>query len=124
MTNKQIVGLAKGSFIKNDIDYRKVKSIAKLLKRSELKKYIKSLKSIERKHTIYLSLPIGNKEKISKDALDYLRKLFPEKNVEYIFDSSLMAGVKILNNDLTYDFNIKNAFKDLVSHIKQVNYDQ
>lgn len=124
MTNKQIVSLARGSFIKNDIDYRKVKSIAKLLKRSELKKYIKTLKSIERKHTIYLSLPIGNKDKISKDALDYLRKLFPEKNVEYIFDSSLMAGVKILNNDLTYDFNIKNAFKDLVSHIKQVNYDR
>lgn len=123
MTNKQIAILAKKSFTKNNIDYKKVKSIARLLKRSELKKYVKILKSIEKKNTVYFSLPVGNRDKISKDTLEYLKRLFPQKNIEYVFDPSLMAGIKILDNDLVYDFSIKNTFKDLISHIKQVNYD-
>lgn len=123
MTNKQIAILAKRSFTKNNIDYKKVKSITRLLKRSELKKYIKILKSIEKKNTVYFSLPVESRDKISKDTLEYLKRLFPQKNIEYIFDPSLMAGIKILDNDLVYDFSIKNTFKDLISHIKQVNYD-
>ncbi|MCL4418554.1 F0F1 ATP synthase subunit delta [Patescibacteria group bacterium] len=123
MTYKQIVILAKRSFTKNNIDYKKVKSITRLLKRSELKKYIKILKSIEKKNTVYFSLPVESKDKISKDTLEYLKKIFPQKNIEYVFDPSLMAGIRILDNDLVYDFSIKNSLKNLVSHIKQLDYD-
>ena len=58
---------------------------------------------------------IGLKTNLSKE----LKKLFPDKNIKFFEDKSLIAGLKLIDNDNIYDFSLKNTFKNLVSYINQ-----
>jgi F0F1-type ATP synthase delta subunit len=116
MTNKQIKQLAQVSYTSGHLDVKKVNRITKLLNRHELKTYLKYLKAFEKAKNVEINLTdIGLKTNLSKE----LRKLFPDKNVNFIEDPSLIAGLKIVDNDNIYDFSLKNTFKNLVSYINQ-----
>jgi len=39
--------------------------------------------------------------------------------IEFLEDKSLIAGIKLIDNDNIYDFNLKNTFENLVSYINQ-----
>ena len=123
MNYKTIKKLAAQSFSGNFLDLKKVNLIAKHLKRSNMKKYIKVLKLIERKNTIYLVLP---NEKI-KAGVDYvielLKKMYPAKKIEFLYDDSLIAGIKIINDDLIYEHSVGNTINNLIAYLKQENYD-
>jgi len=123
MIYKNAKKLALQSFDNNILNQKKVNLIEGKLKSSDMKKYIKALKLIERKNTIYLVLP---NEKI-KNGVDYaiesLKKMYPGKKIEYLYDKSLMAGIKIINDDLIYEYNIGNTINNIFLHLNQKNYD-
>ncbi len=123
MTDKKIKVLAKESFFKNSLNQKKVKLIVKSLKRSELKEYIKALKLIEAKNTVFLTLSQRTKAEITEDILKNLKSQFPSKKIELVFDPTLIAGIKIVSDDLIYDFNVKNTLEEILSHIKEEDYD-
>jgi F0F1-type ATP synthase delta subunit len=47
------------------------------------------------------------------------KRIFPDKRLEFSEDKSLIAGLKLIDNDIIYDFNLKNTFENLVSYINQ-----
>ena len=110
MNIKKIAAL---SFTKNDLDPEKVNLIKEYLKRKELKEYIKELSRIINKKTVVVisALPIDeqSRKKISS--------IFYDKKIEYDIDHSLVMGIKIIENDNIYEFNLKKTLEDISSHV-------
>lgn len=116
MTRKQIKNLANLSYNKNNLSKNIVNKIVKLLSRLELKQYIKAIKNIENNKTItIITSDIKNITNIEKD----VEKLFLNKKIIVKEDKSIISGIRIINKDTIYDFNLKNNLENLVSYINQ-----
>jgi F0F1-type ATP synthase delta subunit len=116
MTKKQIKNLVTASYTRETLDSKKVSRIVKILTRLELKEYIKEIRNRETSKTLFVFVPsISAKEYLKKT----FKRLFPEKTVEFKEDQSLIAGMRIVNNDNVYDFNLRNNLENLVSYINQ-----
>ena len=110
MNKKKIKELVLASY---KIDEEKIKKIAPLLNRSDLKKYIGGLKTMESKKNVIVTTPFTNVKQ------EMLENLFPNKRIVYKKDPSLIVGLKIQDDDIVYDFNLKNTLNNLISYIKQ-----
>lgn len=117
MTKDQIKLLAKGSYIKDNLDHNKVNKIFKLLNRNDLKLFIKALKNEEKKNTVTIILP---DIKLSKriELEEMFKTKFANKKIIYKTDPSLIVGIKIIDNDTIYEYNLKNTLENLRSYIK------
>ena len=115
MTKKQIKDLALQSYSGDNLDQKKVTRVAKILKRSDLKAYIKALKNIEKEKTVTVVLPQIKLN--TKDLYKQFEEAFPKKRINYQVDKDLLVGVRIINNDLIYDLNLRNTLKQLNSYI-------
>lgn len=114
MTSKLIKKLVLSSYTKNKLDDKKVFKIAGSLKRSELKQYIKGIKNSENSRTVTILTP---QSPIREDFLKRVKNMFPDKQIVVKKDDSLIAGIKIIDNDTIYDFNMQNMLENLVSYI-------
>lgn len=116
MTTKQIKKLAVISYTGKSLDIKKVIRITKLLNRAQLKRYVQFLKSLEQTKTVRVIMSkFDAKSSLTKE----LKKVFPDKQFQFSEDKSLIAGLKLIDNDNVYDFNLKNTFENLVSYINQ-----
>lgn len=116
MTKKIIKKLAVESYTKESLDSKKVDRIVKQLGKSDLKLYIKAIKNYESNKTVILLLPsISDKTSLIKE----VKKLFPQKRIVIKIDESIIAGIRIIDGDNIYDFNLQNTLENLVSHINQ-----
>ncbi len=111
MSIKKIKMLVLASYIDKKLDPDRINKIVKLLTRKDLKVYIKLLKNYEKQNTVIVSLPFlyNDKKKFSK--------IFKGKKIIYKEDTSLMTGVKIVNNDIVYEYDLKNTLEDIATHI-------
>lgn len=116
MTRKIIKKLAIASYSNNKLDTKKVNRIVKYLNRKEFKMYIKAIKNYEKAKSVVLLTPGSSK---NNDYISELKKIFPDKEILLKQDDSLIAGIRIIDNDTIYDFNISNTLKNLVSYINQ-----
>lgn len=116
MNKKLIKQLANASYKDNALNEKKVYKISKLLSRQELKEYIKILKTIEnqKKVTVFVPQSFTNSQIKAQ-----LLKQFPKKNIVFQEDPSLIVGLKIVNNDLEYELNLKNTFEKLFTYINE-----
>lgn len=114
MTKKIIKKLALASYTNNKLDAKKVDRIVKHLNRQELKTYLKAIKNYESQTSVTLLTP-GSAKK--GEYLSELKQLFPDKKIIFDRDDSLIAGIRIVDNDTIYDFNLKNTLQNLVSYI-------
>lgn len=119
MTKKYLQKLVLESFTKGVLDKDKVDKIANLLDRKGLKEYIKALKNFESKNSVIITLP----SLPEKEDEDKLSLLFPNKKIVYNIDPSLMLGIKIQDNDLLSEFDLKNMLDDIVEYIPKKTYD-
>lgn len=119
MTINDIKKLAKQSFTKNNLDLKVIKKITTKLNKKQLKVYIKYLKKIENEKIIQVFTPIY---KIDDKVINKIKNMFPNKEIECIEDSSLIAGIRIVDNDMVYDFNLKDSLDNLIAHLKR-SYD-
>ncbi|MEK7534367.1 MAG: hypothetical protein AAB600_03440 [Patescibacteria group bacterium] len=111
MTRNKLKNLVAESY-KNDIlDSNKVYAIVNCFTRFELKQYIDALKNYEDKKNIIVTTPFKAYSNIG------FEKLFPNKKIVYKIDPSLMLGVKIVDNDNVYEFNLKSRLDDIISYV-------
>lgn len=116
MNKKKIDKLVLASYSKNNLNKRSVNRISTLLSKSDLKKYINGLKLTEKKRSLIISSPINNQD------LKKFQKLFPHKKILLTKDPSLLLGVQITDNDIVYEFTLKNSLDKIQDYIEQ-NYD-
>lgn len=116
MNSKTLDKLILASYNGNSLDQKKVNRITSGISKSDLKKYINGLKLIEKKRSLIISTPTNNQ--------DYRKfeKLFPHKKIIFKKDPSLMLGVNVVDNDIVYEFTLKNYLDKILHYIEQ-NYD-
>lgn len=94
-------------------DKKIVNKIVSVLSRADLKKYINGLKLAEKKRSLIVSSPV-----IDSD-LNKFRKLFPHKKIVFKKDPSLILGTQVIDNDIVYEFTLKNSIDKILNHIEQ-----
>lgn len=103
--------LAQSSFTKDRLDSGKVKKAVKVLKREDLKVYIKDLKDIEARKTVYITVP--NEEGLM-ELKKYFTQLYPDKKLMFQMDPSLIGGVKVVDYDNIYELSMKNFLESSI----------
>jgi len=116
MDRSRINKLIAISYKDNDLDQKMVNKITSLVSRSDLKKYINGLKLAENKKNVIISSSINNQN------LDKFKQLFPHKKIIFKDDPTLMLGIKVVDNDMVYEFTLKNSLNRIIDYIEQ-NYD-
>lgn len=116
LKKSKIKKLAIESFSNSELNAPRVKKIAKHLKRSELKLYIKALKQVNSKKTVTLVVPDDGIESVAGVAAK-LRIAYPDKKILIKTDPTLIAGIKVINDDLIYEVSIKQMLDDLVNKL-------
>lgn len=116
MTKKKIDKLILASYSHNFLNRKRVNKISTLLSRSDLKKYINGLRLTEKRKSLTILSPINNQD------LRKFERLFPNKKILFTKDPSLMLGVRIVDNDIVYEFTLKNSLDKIISQIEQ-SYD-
>jgi len=120
MTAKQIKKLAIQSFNKSyNLDTKQIKKVAPFLRRRELKTYIKFIKKIENEKKINVFIPM---DKVDKKITNKIMNIFPNKTIQYFVDPDLIAGIRIVDNDMVYEFNLEDSLENLIAHIRE-SYD-
>ncbi len=119
MTTKQIKKLAAQSFKDDNMDIKKIKRIIPHLRKRELKTYIKFIKKLENEKEVKVFTPV---EMADKKIIDSITSIFPNKRVKYAVGPDIIAGIRIVDNDMVYEFNLKDSLENLIAHIKQ-SYD-
>lgn len=110
MTKKVINQLVQASYTNDQLDSKKVDRVVAHLSRADLKKYIRGLKLTEKSHTISLVLPslkLYNKSLLAG----------AKKRIEVVEDTSLLLGMKIIDNDMVHDLSLKNNLETFIQHI-------
>lgn len=115
MKKEEIELLALKSYTKGKLDLKKVNKFTITMKRKEIRMYIDFLKRIEAQDTVIIE--VSDMESFSKELFGKIRKLYPEKKIIARENKELMAGIRITNNDLIYDFNFENVLYELTSTI-------
>lgn len=116
MNKKKIVQLALASYNGKYLNEKKVNKISSYLGRSDLKKYINALQNLDNNKKLIISSPTGNFNAKS------FEKLFPDKRIIFRKDPSLLLGIQIIDNDIEYEFSLKNSLDKIASYIER-NYD-
>lgn len=116
MNSKKINRLVAASYKNSYLDQKKINKIASLISRSDLKKYINGLKLAEKKRNLIISSPTNNQD------LGKFEKLFPHKKIVFKKDPSLMLGMQIVDNDVVYEFTLRNSLDKMLNYIEK-NYD-
>jgi F0F1-type ATP synthase delta subunit len=122
MTKNQIKKIAEKSFTNKNLNEAVVKGVAKRLKRSELKLYLKELYALENKKTVKVYLPTDNQENL-KELYSIFKKIYPDKKIAIGVDTSLILGIRVENEDDIYELSLKNVFGNLIEHVGQA-YDR
>ncbi len=116
MSKKILYKLVAQSYSGNLLSEKKVNKIAAILSKSDLKKYINGLKISEKKKNVFISTPPNNQD------LKKFKTLFPNKRIVFEKDPSLILGIKIVDNDIVYEFTLRNSLDKIASYIEQ-SYD-
>lgn len=116
MDLKKINKLVTASYRGDLLNQKRVSRIASLIGKSDLKKYINALRMTEKKKSLIVSAPVNNQD------LRRFEKLFPNKKIIFKKNPSLMLGVNIIDNDIAYEFSLKNSLEKIINYIEQ-NYD-
>lgn len=115
---KIITNLVTASYTNDNLDVKKVQKIAGYLNRKMLKAYIKGIKQYEKKTTVFVDMPSAPTDTEKKE----IKGLYPGKKILYNTDQTLIAGVRITNDDIIYELSMKDSLNKILATIEQ-NYD-
>jgi len=122
MNNKKIELIVKRSFIRDNLNEVFVKRVSRKLKRSELKEYLKQIKTTLNKKIVKVYIP--DAQEFNSPALyNTFRKIYPMKKIMIEIDPKLMLGIRIENEDNVYELSLQNTFDDLLDFVKE-RYDR
>lgn len=115
MRKTEIKLLAFKSFTRGKIDSKKVKLFSAKMKRKELRDYIRFLKLIDTRTKVLVE--VADLNKLDKSYLRKIEKLYPGKQIEISQNPDLILGLRITNDDLIYDYNLKNNMENIIEQI-------
>ncbi|EKD87018.1 MAG: hypothetical protein ACD_37C00072G0002 [uncultured bacterium] len=96
--------LAIQSYSNNNLNKKTTIEIAKSLKRSDLKVYVKKLKTLEAKKTIRVTIP----DKIGLDKKKrFFSKIYPDQRIVFDIDPTLLTGIKVTDFDNEYELSLR-----------------
>lgn len=90
-----------------------------MLKGGELREYIKYLKSQISASKVRVLVPDLEKideKKIKKN----FERIFPDKKIFIEQNPELLLGIKVIDSDLIYDFNLKDSFENMTGYLEEV----
>lgn len=117
MDKKHIKRLVDLCFDKNGINEAKVLSVSHELQRSDLKKFIWEVKKRLAATTVRVVIP---NEKVSTlSIVKELKQMFPNKKIKIEIDPELMVGLRVVVDDLIYEYNLKDILKRISTHLSQ-----
>ncbi len=102
------------SYTDVELDQRKILRIASILKRKDLKEYIKALKNEEQKTTVIVTLA-DNQDFFEDD----FKNIFPNKKILFEKDPTLLLGARVTDNDMLYEFNLRNTLDKMIKYINE-----
>lgn len=120
MSIKKIKKIATQSYFGNELNKKTVDEVSTKLSRKELKTYIKYLKEINNKSVLRVYSP--SRKIITDDIRRSLKRFFPDRDIFIIEDESLIAGLRIVDNDTIYELNLKDSFENIMKYIEN-SYD-
>lgn len=112
MTRKLIKELAQKSFFRNNLDAKRVKYFVSKMKRKEIRGYLRTIKTIDSRNTVRIIFP--SLTKIKKSDILRLSNFYKGRKIIVGEDPSLILGVRLIDNDLVYDFNLENSFENII----------
>jgi F0F1-type ATP synthase delta subunit len=115
MNKKLLKQLVLESYIKGELDQKKVMAIADRLTRKELKVYIKALKQTEKQRSVTIAIA----GKATEEQQKQFQSMFPNKKVIVTYDPSLMTGVRISNNDDIFEMNLKHELDVIIQQVSE-----
>ena len=114
MQKKLMQQIVDFSYTDDNLDEKKVIRFADLLSRKDLKSYINKLVTKEKKSTVLISSPV-NPKKYQKE----FEEIFTNKKMQFEIDQSLIAGVKIVSDDMIYEMSLKNTLEELNNYVNE-----
>ncbi len=112
MDTKLIRKLALASYINNKLDEEKVNRIVVNLKRRELREYIKALKDLQNKNTVY----VDYSDELDDNYKSEIEGLYLNKSVIFRKNKDLILGIKITENDIVSNINLDNSLKQITAY--------
>jgi len=112
MDKKLIKKLAIVSYINNKLNEEKVNRIVKNLSRRELREYIKALRDLQNKNTVYVDYSNELDDNYKRE----IEGIFPNKEVIFRRNKDLILGVKITENDIVSNINLNNSLKQITMY--------
>jgi hypothetical protein len=117
MTKNIIKQLAEESFNKNDLDEKKIHMITARLKRADARSYVRALKLLTQQKTVFVHAPVV----IDATEQKQLQVKFPNKKIVYTINKDLLAGMRIVDNDLLYDYSLEAKFDKIAMKAYDTN---
>lgn len=105
--------MAEDSYRGNSLDQNKVKTFSKLLKRDDLKVYIKKLKMIESRKIVKITVPHENG---LREIKKYFSVMYAHKKIVVNTDPSMLSGIKVEDLDNTYELSLKGFLESALAH--------
>lgn len=116
MTKRLLQQLVLASYQHDSLSAKKVDEISTRLTRQDLKAYIRALKLMEQKKKISVALPDTNLYNTSKKSL---QEIFPDKELFFQEDPSLLLGMRIIADDMVYDMSLKDRLESVLDEVEQ-----
>ncbi len=113
MDKKQIAKLVDMSFVDGILDEKSVNKIIGQLDGRELREFLKKLTEQEKMQHVYVDLTFDLHDADKKK----FKELFPKRQVVFRKDAELVFGIRITDNDMVYNFNMKDAFDQIRSEL-------
>lgn len=117
MIKKLIKQLAQESFDNNNLSDKKITLITARLKRTDTRAYLQALKLLTQQKTVFVQTPIA----IDESAQKQLQIMFPNKKIVYTIHKDLLAGMRIIDNDLLYDYSLGAKIDKVLAHAYDTN---
>ncbi|HVF69375.1 MAG TPA: hypothetical protein VNA13_02290 [Xanthomonadales bacterium] len=114
MNKKLLKQLLLISYKNGELDNKTIAKISEKLDRTQLKQYIKALKSAEKLHNVYVETPFAE----NKTVMESFKSIFPDKKIKNLENSSLIVGTKISYNDDIFEVSLKNNLDQIVRNIE------
>lgn len=117
MSIKKIKKLALKSFDENSLNEKIINIISGKLNKKNLKVYINELKRISDRRIVKVYVPDRN---ILTDRMTQgLSRFFNNKQLKIIEEPDLIAGLRIVDNDLIYELNLRDSFENMIEYLKE-----
>lgn len=113
MTKKTLKKIAELSYNKDLLDEQTVAEVAEKLSRKDLKRYIKELHNQEKIREVYVT----SATQLTTADKSTLEKIYTDKKIVYKVDTTMIAGIKVIENDQEYEINLNRIFTDIIQFV-------